>query len=42
MRLALKIVVAPVWVLGMALMAVGTYMVLASEWVCEDLRTFWS
>jgi hypothetical protein len=42
MKMILNVVLSPVWALGMVLLAAGTYMVLASEWVCEDLKGFWS
>lgn len=36
------ILVAPLWLLGLAIMAVGTYIVLACEWMCDDLKGAWS
>lgn len=34
--------VAPIWVVGLGVMAVGAYVVLVCEWACDELKGFWA
>lgn len=37
-----KILLAPIWIIGLGIMALGTHIVLACEWACEELKGFWT
>ena len=35
-----KMLLAPVWIVGLSIMALGTYIVIICERLCDDLKGF--